>query len=200
MDDKTRLGALAESRVTAELLRNRWWVFASTSGKAPFDLVAARGAQLLRVEVKGCATRQRSGGFAVSLRSVRPNRSGNVVRFLTPETSDVVAIYLEPIDTVCFVPTVELAGRTTLTLFEAAAGSRARRRSVRDYATLPSGTVAEWTKATTLKVVDSQGSVGSNPTRSALRCVSEDGPCGSTLTPFKEWWPSPVEGASLLRM
>lgn len=36
-----------------------------------------------------------------------------------------------------------------------------------DYAMLDDGTVAERTKATALKVVDPQGSVGSNPTRSA---------------------------------
>ena len=34
---------------------------------------------------------------------------------------------------------------------------------------LTEGAVAEWTKATVLKTVDLQGSVGSNPTRSATR-------------------------------
>lgn len=93
MDDKTWLGALAEARVAARFLHERWDVFVSAGGKAPFDLVAARGEQLPRVEVKGCATS--------------------------------------------------------------------------DYAMIPDGAVAEWTKATALKVVDLQGSVGSNPTRSA---------------------------------
>ena len=166
MDDKTWLGALAEAKVVAALLHERWEVFTAVSGKAPFDLIAARGDQLLRVEVKGCATPQPNGGFAVSLRSVRPNRSGNTVHYLSESTSDLVAIFLEPLDVVCFFPTSHLAGRSTITLHEEASGSR-RRNLIRDYARLDDGAVAEWTKATALKVVDLQGSVGSNPTRSA---------------------------------
>ena len=42
----------------------------------------------------------------------------------------------------------------------------------RECAMLPDGTVAEWTKATALKVVDPQGFVGSNPTRSRVVCTS----------------------------
>ena len=167
MDDKTWLGALAESRVVTALLQERWEVFTAVSGKAPFDLVAARDGQLLRVEVKGCATRQPNGGFAVSLRSVRPNRSGNTVHYLSESTSDVVAIYLEPVDAVCFFPTSQLAGRTTITLHENPGDRSGQRNLIRDHARLDDGAVAEWTKATALKVVDPQGSVGSNPTRSA---------------------------------
>lgn len=167
MDDKTWLGALAEAKVTARLLHDRWEVFTSASGKAPFDLVAVRGEQVLRVEVKGCATRRPNGGFAVSLRSVRSNRTGNSVRYLSPRVSDVVAIYLEPIDAVCFSATSQLSGRTTITLHEKAGRSAARRNVIGDYARLDDGAVAEWTKATVLKTVDPQGSVGSNPTRSA---------------------------------
>ena len=153
--------------MVAALLHARWEVFTPVSGKAPFDLVAARGTTLLRVEVKGCASRRPNGGFQVSLRSVRPNRSGNKIRFLDPAVSDVVAVYLEPIDTVCFFSTRQLAGRSTITLHEQAARNGSPRHLVATYARLDDGTVAEWTKATALKVVDPQGSVGSNPTRSA---------------------------------
>jgi hypothetical protein len=166
MDEKTRLGALAEAKVAAELIGRGWEVFTPFSGKAPFDLVASRGLVLLRVEVKGCATRRPSGGFAVSLPSVRPNRRGNAVRYLSADVSDVLAIYIKPVDAVCFFWTRDLAGRNSITLHESAKASRDR-HLVGDYATLDDGAVAEWTKATALKVVDPQGSVGSNPTRSA---------------------------------
>ena len=49
-------------------------------------------------------------------------------------------------------------------------GARARERGAaprQDRGRIDAGTVAEWTKATVLKTVDPQGSVGSNPTRSA---------------------------------
>jgi hypothetical protein len=167
MDDRTWVGALAEARVVAALVEERWDVFTSCTGKSPFDLVIARSGSLLRVEVKGCATQRPNGGYRVNLRSVRPNRTGNVVRRLSPDTSDVLALYLHPADKVCFFRTVDLAGRNTITLHEAGSRLDPRRILVSDYAKLPSGAVAEWTKATALKVVDPQGSVGSNPTRSA---------------------------------
>ncbi len=177
MDDKTRLGAVAEVRVTAWLLNEGWDVFTSVTGKSRFDLIAARDGLVLRVEVKSASTRTPNGGFPVSLRAIRSNRSGNHVRYLSPTDSDVVAIYLHPIETVCFFPTASLDGRNAITLHEVASPSDRRRNVISDYGTLRPGAVAEWTKATTLKVVDPQGSVGSNPTRSA----SGEGhfvPCG----------------------
>lgn len=167
MDDRTWLGALAHAKVVAALVHRHWEVFLPVTGKAPFDLVAVSGRQLRKVEVKGCGTRRPNGGFAVNLRSIRPNRSGSTIRFLDPAVSDVVALYLEPIDRVCFFPTVELAGRSTITLHEEPSPRGAPRHLIADYAMLDDGTVAERTKATALKVVDPQGSVGSNPTRSA---------------------------------
>lgn len=167
MDDKTWLGALAEAKVTASLLHHRWEVFTPVTGKAPFDLIAVRGLQLRKVEVKGCGTRRPNGGFAVHLRSIRPNRSGNTIRFLDPAVSDVVAVYLEPIDRTCFFRTAELAGRSTITVHEQPSLNGTPRHLIADYAMLDDGTVAERTKATALKVVDPRGSVGSNPTRSA---------------------------------
>ena len=167
MDDRTWLGALAESKVRAALVQEQWWVFTEVSGKAPFDMIAVKGRLLHRVEVKGCATRRPNGGFAVGLRSTRPNRTGYAVHSLSAATSDLVAVYLEPIDAVCFFATTELAGRRSITLHEDPSSRDRRRNVIRDYATLPDGAVAEWTKASVLNTEDPQGSVGSNPTRSA---------------------------------
>ena len=166
MDEKGWLGALAEAAVVERMLLERWHVFTSVSGKAPSDLVATKDDVLVRVEVKGCATRTSGGGYAVSLRSVRANRTGFVVRHLDEACSDLLAVYLQPEHVVCFMPTASLAGRNTLTLHGHPSESRPR-HLVSDYASIPVGAVAEWTKATALKVVDPRGSVGSNPTRSA---------------------------------
>jgi PD-(D/E)XK endonuclease len=167
MDARSWLGALAEATVVQRLVRDGWHVFTSTTGKAPCDLVAVRGSEIVRVEVKGCSGPNAAGGYVVSLRSVRSNRSGSVVRRLSPDTSDVVAVFLLQAEAVCYFPTAFLAGRNTITLFPGRCSGPTRRTFIDDYVTLPSGAVAEWTKATALKVVDPQGSVGSNPTRSA---------------------------------
>jgi hypothetical protein len=168
MDDKTWLGALAEARVCAELVAQRWEVFTSLTGKAPFDLVAYKDGQILRVEVKGCRAVKRSGGYEVQLRSVRPNRTVNRIRHMSASACDVIAVYLEPINTVCFLPSAAFDGRSTVTL-RAAPGSVRNQHYVLigDYATLDSGAVAERTNALALKASDPEGSVGSNPTRSA---------------------------------
>ena len=168
MDDKTWLGALAEAKTTARLIEQRWDVFTSTTGKTPCDLIAAKGGVLLRVEVKGCGVCQPSGGFTVNLKSIRPNRSGNTIRYLDPSVSDVVAIFVGPVDAVCFFWTRDLAGRSTITVHQTPDPRGRTRTLIDDYAKLDDGAVAEWTKATALKVVDPQGSVGSNPTRSAF--------------------------------
>lgn len=72
---------------------------------------------------------------------------------------------IAPIDRICFL-TAELAGRSNITVPEQPSPNDNRHLTA-GYAMLDDGTVAERTKATALKVVDPQGSVGSNPTRSA---------------------------------
>jgi hypothetical protein len=67
----------------------------------------------------------------------------------------VIAVYLEPITTVCFLPSAAFDGRSTVTLRETPGAVRSRRYVLAsDYATLDPGAVAERTKATALKVVD----------------------------------------------
>ncbi len=101
------------------------------------------------------------------LKSVRSNRSQNRIQYPSCDTSDVIAIYLQPHDAVCFLWTHGLAGRSTITLHARPHPLGRQRNLIADYARLDDGAVAEWTKATALKVVDPQGFVGSNPTRSA---------------------------------
>ena len=136
------------------LLLDGWHVFTCSSGKAPCDLVAIRDSEVVRIEVKGCATPKPHGGYPVSLRSVRSNRSGTIVRRLDTRSSDVVAVFLLAADLVCFFRTSDLAGRNSLTIFPGRHDGSVRRTFAADYVTLPDGAVAEWTKATALKVVD----------------------------------------------
>jgi Holliday junction resolvase-like predicted endonuclease len=137
VDDKTWLGAVAEARVCAELVAQRWDVFTSLTGKAPFDLVAYKEGEIVRVEVKGCRTMKQSGGYEVQLRSVRPNRTTNRIRHVSAAACDVIAVYLEPINTVWFLPSGAFDGRSTVTLRTMPGTVRNRRYVLAsDYATL----------------------------------------------------------------
>lgn len=52
MDDKPWITALSQARVTSELARQRFDVYAELVGKSPFDLIAHRDGLLYRVSVK----------------------------------------------------------------------------------------------------------------------------------------------------
>jgi len=118
MDFHTRLGNLAEAKVIAKLVENDFDVFIQSSGKAPFDLVAYREGHLLRVQVKGTSSRTRYGVYQVQLRAVRSNRTANTIQYFDPSQCDVLAIYIEPLDKVCFLWADEVEARRQLNLRE----------------------------------------------------------------------------------
>jgi hypothetical protein len=118
MDARTRLGSLAEAKVLAKLIENEFDVYVQLSGKAPFDLVAHLNGQLFRVQVKGSASKTRYGVYQIQLKAVRANRTGNTIHCFDPACCDVLAVYIEPLDTVCFLRADEIRSRNQLNLRE----------------------------------------------------------------------------------
>jgi len=116
MDARTRLGNLAEAKVITKLVESGFDVFVQFSGKAPFDLVAGRDGHLYRVQVKGTASQTPYGTYRVLLKSVRSNRTRNVIHHFDPSLCDILAIYIEPLDKVCFLRSSEVASRAQLNL------------------------------------------------------------------------------------
>ncbi len=118
VDHKTWLGDLAEAKVVAVLIEQEVDVFRGFSGKAPFDLIAFKDDQLLRVEVKGTAREMIRGAYQIRLASTRSNRTRNVVSHFDARKSDLLAAYIRPLDTVCFLPSKWLDGRAYINLRE----------------------------------------------------------------------------------
>jgi PD-(D/E)XK endonuclease len=118
MDSRTRLGSLAEAKVIAKLVENKFDVFIQFSGKASFDLVAYRDGQLYKIQVKGTSSKTRYGVYQVQLKAVRANRTGNTIHYFDTSQCDVLAIYVEPLDKVCFLRTEEIRARGQLNLRE----------------------------------------------------------------------------------
>jgi hypothetical protein len=77
VDDKTRLGALSESKVIAKLIEANFDVFVQFSGKSPFDLVAHKKGQLFKIQVKGTASLTKYGSYRVLIASIRSNKTTN---------------------------------------------------------------------------------------------------------------------------
>lgn len=118
MDNKTWLGSLGESKVAAELSRHRFHVFTQTTGKAPFDLVAYKDGYLYRVNVKSTQRRSKWGSWEVKIASVRSNRTENRIVPFDFASCDVLAVYIEPLDKICFLHSSEVAGKNYIALRE----------------------------------------------------------------------------------
>ena len=123
-------GRLAEAKVVAELVVQGVEVYLPTFGNGACDLVALCDGVLLRVETKYSAT-VRGGGYVVSLRQVRANRSHMLVKHFTAANSDVLAVYIGPADRVAFLPSARLDGRNSLTLRESHLAAYGSFRSAR---------------------------------------------------------------------
>lgn len=118
MDHKTWLGNLAEAKVIAALIEQGFDVFRSLSGKASVDLIALKDGQMLRVEVKGTAQETVRGAHVIRIASTRSNRTRNLVRPFDASSSDILAVYIRALDTVCFISSALLHGRSYVNLRE----------------------------------------------------------------------------------
>jgi len=99
MDDKTRLGALAEAKVIAHFLEQGFEVYTSVTGKSEVDLILCKDRVLTKVSVK-CATQVIGKIVRVQLQSVRSNKTENRIIKFDPTSCDILAVYLAPIDKV----------------------------------------------------------------------------------------------------
>lgn len=126
----TDLGRLGEAKVIPRLVELGWYPFTDISGKCPVDIIAWKDSRTVTLQVKYCNTVSSSGGYQVSVGSIRPNRSGNAIHRFDGMSVDYIAAYLAGIDTICFVPAEEVPGRI-LTLHPEPVKTRCR--LVQDY-------------------------------------------------------------------
>ncbi len=97
MDDKTKYGALAEAKTVAYFLEREFEVYTSFTGKADVDLILCKDGTLTKVSVK--STTKIVGNVArVQLKSVRANRTINKIKNFNPDSYDILAVYIVPID------------------------------------------------------------------------------------------------------
>ena len=99
MDDKTRLGALAEAKVIAHFLEQGFEVYTSVTGKSEVDLIICKDRILTKVSVK-CATQIKGKAVTVQLQSVRSNKTENRIKKFDSRSCDLLAVYILPIDEV----------------------------------------------------------------------------------------------------
>lgn len=118
MDQKTKLGSLAELAVSKRLTELDYHIFTQTSGKAPFDLIAYKDGEIFRISVKGTNTIDKYGSHVVQIGSVRSNRTRNKVIKFSSSICDVLAIYIKPLDKVCFIKSDKISAGRAICLRE----------------------------------------------------------------------------------
>lgn len=91
-------GSLAEIKVIAHLMTLGYQVFTGVGAKTSFDLIAFKDDILYRVEVKSTRNIKPSGNWAVMLKSVRSNKTQNIIKLFDRTKSDIVAIWIIPED------------------------------------------------------------------------------------------------------
>ena len=111
----TDAGRLGEAKTIVELIKHGWYPFVDQSGKCPVDLLAWKDGKLISVQVK---TTEVKGdyGYIVQIGSIRPNRTGNVIKKFDPNSCDYLAVYVVPTDTLYFLKSIEITSGRQLTI------------------------------------------------------------------------------------
>lgn len=107
------LGRLGEAKIVAHLVAQGYEVYSPLFGNTSCDLIVLRDNTIFRVECKSTGT-SRNGKYEVQLRSTRHNKTKNTVRKFDGTKSDILAIYLEPEDTVHLLKSLDYDGRSTV--------------------------------------------------------------------------------------
>ena len=105
--DVNLLGRVGEAKVIAALSEQGWYPFLDISGKSPVDLIAWKNGRPLTIQIKS-TTQSKNNSWQVETKRVRINTKGSVQKGFEQGVCDFLAVYIEPIDVVCFVPSLEV--------------------------------------------------------------------------------------------
>lgn len=110
-------GTVAELKVAAHYAALGCEVYTPVGGKTSCDLIIIRDGTMHRVEVKCTATVAAGcSSWAVSLRQIRPNRTGNTVKKFNANQCDLLAVYILPEDRIVEFDASTLDGRSSLNI------------------------------------------------------------------------------------
>jgi hypothetical protein len=111
----TEQGRIGEAAIVAELVKQGYEVYHPMFGNTSCDLVVIKDSVISRVECK-TATTFTGTGYVASLRQVRYNRSEVVYNKFKAVNSDILAVYIVPLDEVHILNSIDYDDRTSVTL------------------------------------------------------------------------------------
>jgi Holliday junction resolvase-like predicted endonuclease len=123
--NSVRFGTIGEARAITEFLKLGYTVYTPFSeGNDPFDFIAVKDNKLIRVEVKSSSQEINTGVYTISIKSSRHNKSKNWIRNFDPKQCDILAVYIQPIDTMCFFRAKDVTNKTNITIKKQPSKSR----------------------------------------------------------------------------
>lgn len=109
-------GRTGEAAVALEFVRLGYDVYMPTFGNGQCDMIVLKDGSVSRVEVKSTQSRQASGKYAVQLKSVRPNKTANIINNFDGSRSDILAVHVVPTGRVHLLKSMDFDGRAQVTV------------------------------------------------------------------------------------
>lgn len=114
-----QLGNLGESKAITKFIEEGFDIFTQFSGHNPFDFVIHKDSKLYKVEVKTTTTKTNNNSYIVYIEGTAygPDRSIKH-KPLDVDNVDILVVYIQPIDTLCFFHMKDLDNKCSITLRE----------------------------------------------------------------------------------
>lgn len=113
-----KTGTIGELAAIQEFIKQDFDVYMPLSGKEECDFIACKDTKLFRVQVKSTSIVDRYGSFTVQLKRVRYNSTIHKIHKFDTRTCDILAVYIEPLQKVCFLHSSEITATCTISFRE----------------------------------------------------------------------------------
>lgn len=112
-----KIGNLGELASQLEFAKMGYEVYTPAIDNTTFDFLVHKDGVIGRVEVKTTSTRSKTNsGWSVQLKSVRPNRTENIIKTFDNTKVDYLCVYIQPLDKVIILLAREIDNKTSLVI------------------------------------------------------------------------------------
>jgi len=114
MYSTNKTGTIGDLSAMQAFISAGFSIYIPLSGKEECDFIACKGLSLLRVQVKSTSVKDRNGSYTVQLKRIRNNSSVRKIHKFDALSCDILAVYIQPIDRLCFLHSSEIKNTCTM--------------------------------------------------------------------------------------